>query len=182
MNTTESKVKGPKNHGKSSTLEILGNRAGNGVRSKWAQHYRRLSELREQFLHGRSAQTADARERLSASGEHIADAATDSYDRDCALALLSSAQNALYEIDQALSRISEGSYGVCEMTGVPIERERLEAIPWTRFSAGAQAQLESRGAGGRVQLGKLGSWLSQSSPEAVADEELEEAGGRLSTK
>lgn len=40
----------------------------------------------------------------------------------------------IYEIDLALHRIFEGSYGVCEETGEPIETERLLAIPWTRLS------------------------------------------------
>jgi len=182
MNAPDLKKKTPRNVGKTSTSEILGIRNRHGVRSKWAQHYKRLSELREQFLKGRSAQTADAREQLSTSGEHIADAATDSYDRDCALALLSSTQNALYEIDQALSRISGGTYGVCEITGVPIERERLEAIPWTRFSARAQARLESRGAAGRVKLGPLGARFGQTDFDATEEEELEATGEPVPAK
>src|SRR5215472_4274583 len=97
--------------------------------------------------------------KLSSFSQHMADAATDSYDHDCALALLSSAQEALYEIEQALHRIDKGSYGICEMSGDRIEAERLKAIPWTRFSLAAQAQLEARGGANRIQLGELGSCL-----------------------
>lgn len=160
--------------GKTSTLEILGIRDGSKVLRKWAEHHRKLTELREQFLKGKTTQTESARERLSTSTEHIADAATDSYDRDCALALLSSTQNALYEIDQALNRISEGTFGICELSGEPIESERLKAIPWTRFSAIAQAQLEARGSGGRIQLGQLGTCLKLSDGDAVAEDEADE--------
>src|SRR5207245_11137668 len=55
----------------------------------------------------------------SAFGMHQADAGSDAYDRDFALRLLSQAQDALYEIDQALKRLELGNYGVCEMSGKP---------------------------------------------------------------
>jgi RNA polymerase-binding transcription factor DksA len=57
--------------------------------------------------------------------------------------LASFEQEALYEIDAALKRIEDGTYGICELTGKPIPWERLEAIPWTRFSLEAQNQLGS---------------------------------------
>jgi len=45
------------------------------------------------------------------------------------------------------------SYGKCELTGNPIEPARLEAIPWTRFSAAAERQLEQQGLRKRARLG-----------------------------
>lgn len=83
----------------------------------------------------------------------MADAGTDTFDRDFALGMLSSEQDALYEIDEALNRIRDGTYGKCELTGKPIEPARLDAIPWTRFSAAAEKQLEREGALKRVRLG-----------------------------
>jgi len=83
---------------------------------------------------------------------HMADAATDTYDRDLALSLLSCEQDAVYEIEDALTRIREGIYGICELTGKPIQPERLEVIPWTRFSAVAEKQLERDGALKRARL------------------------------
>lgn len=145
---------------------------------KWTEHHRRLTTLREQILNGRDAQSRSAQEELSSFSEHMADAATDSYDRDCALALLSSAQQALYQIDHALARITDGTYGFCELTGEPIERERLKTIPWTRFSLAAQAQLEARGMANRPQLGKLGSCTKSSDSEEPVEEELEEVTSR----
>jgi RNA polymerase-binding transcription factor DksA len=85
---------------------------------------------------------------------HMADAGTDSYDRDVALAMLSSEQDALYQIDQALGRILSGSYGKCELTGKPIDAARLEAVPWTRFSIEAERKLEALGERPRIQLGR----------------------------
>ncbi len=176
MRTATPKIRRPRTLGRTTTLEVLGahNHNHRRIRSRWAGHHRVLTELREQFLKGRNAQSETAKERFTTSTEHIADAATDSYDRDCALALLSSSQNALYEIDQALQRIADGSYGVCESSGRPIERARLRAIPWTRFGADAQAQLETHGGGGRVQLGELGTCLKSSDGEVDADDEPEE--------
>jgi RNA polymerase-binding transcription factor DksA len=46
------------------------------------------------------------------------------------------------EVDAAIKRIQEGTYGVCELTGKPITRDRLSAVPFTRFSAEAQKELE----------------------------------------
>ena len=169
-----SPTKAGKRRGKTSTLEILGGSPGRKVQRKWAEHHRRLTTLREQFLNGRNVQSESAKTSLSNSSEHIADAATDSFDRDCALALLSSTQNALYEIDQALNRIADGSYGICELSGKNIEVERLRAIPWTRFCTEAQAQLESRGVGSRVQLGAVGSWLKTGDNDSSAEDDWDE--------
>lgn len=172
MKTKPLKLRTPQSRGKSSTQDILGGLNGRKTHRKWSEHERRLFALREQFLKGRCAQSESARESLSTSTEHIADAATDSFERDCALALLSSTQNALYEIDQALNRIFDGTYGICELTGEPIEVDRLRAIPWTRFSALAQSQLENRGRTPRVQLGQVGSLLQPS--DANESEEPDE--------
>jgi RNA polymerase-binding transcription factor DksA len=87
----------------------------------------------------------------SAFGMHQADAGSDAYDRDFALSLLSQEQDALYEIDQALKRIELGSYGICEMSGKPIPRARLEAIPFARFTVECQSQLEKQNKASRVR-------------------------------
>jgi DnaK suppressor protein len=87
----------------------------------------------------------------SAFGMHQADAGSDAYDRDFALSLLSQEQDALYEIDQALKRIELGTYGTCEMSGKPIPRARLEAIPFARFTVECQSQLEKQNKAARVR-------------------------------
>ncbi|MGA7392072.1 MAG: TraR/DksA C4-type zinc finger protein [Terrimicrobiaceae bacterium] len=80
----------------------------------------------------------------SAFGMHQADAGSDAYDRDFALSLLSQEQDSLYEIDEALKRIENGTYGVCEMSGKAIPHARLEALPFTRYTVECQAELEKR--------------------------------------
>jgi DnaK suppressor protein len=80
----------------------------------------------------------------SAFGMHQADAGSDAYDRDFALSLLSQEQDSLYEIDEALKRIENGTYGICEMCGKAIPHARLEALPFTRYTVECQAELEKR--------------------------------------
>lgn len=172
IQSMENQRKQSKEHRRSSTLDILGG-ASSPTRKhpdRWSAHSTALSEYRERLLSNRCSQSKEAKQEIAVSGEHMADAGTDSYDRDRALAMASSAQSILYEIDEALHRIQTGCYGKCELTGEPIERERLKAIPWTRFSARAQAELESRGAGTRVHLGKLGSY-AQVQSESEGDSE-----------
>ncbi len=66
----------------------------------------------------------------------------DSYDPEFAFNLVGNDQGLVAEIDAALKRIELGGYGVCEMTGKVINRERLKAIPYTRHSIEAQQELE----------------------------------------
>ncbi len=84
--------------------------------------------------------------------------------------MLSSEQNALYEIEQALDRIKNGSYAVCELTGKPIEAKRLKAIPWARFSAEAEKKLEKQGAINRAKLNPIES-ISKKTPRPEREEE-----------
>lgn len=79
---------------------------------------------------------------LSGAAQHSADHGTDNFDREFALSLASAEQDVMYEVDEALMRITEGTYGICELTGVLIEPARLEVIPYTRYSVQAQAKME----------------------------------------
>lgn len=78
----------------------------------------------------------------SAFGMHQADAGSDSYDRDFALNLLSQEQDALYEIDEALGRIKNGTYGICEVSGEMIPEMRLEAMPFARLTVACQEKMD----------------------------------------
>jgi len=123
------------------------------IPARWKKYYHRLIALRESLLHSQGNLAEDAVQERPSFSMHMADAGTDSYDRDFALGMLSSEHDALYEIDQALDRIRNGTYGTCELTSKRIEAERLEAIPWARFSASAERQLEKEGARKRPVLG-----------------------------
>lgn len=84
----------------------------------------------------------DAAGDLSHYSIHMADQGTDNFDREFALNLASGDQDLLYEIDEALGRIENKTYGMCEMTGQPIEKERLKVIPQTRYCVAAQSEME----------------------------------------
>jgi RNA polymerase-binding transcription factor DksA len=103
---------------------------------------------------------------LSSYGQHMADAGTDTFDRDFALSLVSSEQEALGEIDAAIKRIKDGSYGVCEITQQPIARDRLLAVPFTRYSANAQKELERNRHRSRTQAGILGEMGEDGAPSS----------------
>ncbi|HOK76640.1 MAG TPA: TraR/DksA C4-type zinc finger protein [Verrucomicrobiota bacterium] len=120
-------------------------------------------------MQGRAKESA---EEINNFSLHMADAGTDNFDRDFALSLLSSDQDALYEIDEALKRIERGTYGVCEITGKPIPKARLDAIPWARFTVEAQTQLERDGALRHKRLANLGTVDAVSTLEV--EEEVEE--------
>ena len=172
MRTNEKTSNARKPRGKASTLEILGAGAGqNKVPVKWAGQHAELIKLREYIAGQRRNRAAGVEAEPTLAGVHMADAATDSYDRDWALAMATSDQSVLYEVTQALTRIANGTYGVCELTGNPIEPGRLKALPWTRFCAAAQAELEERGAVARTRLGRLGSYDSLPGAVSAADED-----------
>ena len=139
---------------KATTSQVIGRTfALSDVPPKWRPYFRHLVQLREHFLQERGDLNQDALEDVPAFSTHMADAGTDTYDRDMALGLLSSEQDAMYQVEQALRRILDGKYGVCELTGKPIERQRLEVIPWTRFSAAAERKLEQEGG---LKMARLG--------------------------
>jgi len=155
----------------SRTNDVLGqSRAEIAIPPKWQKHYTRLMQLHDQLLNRRENLAKDALEEQPTFSSHMADAASDAFDRDFALGLLSSEQDALYEVEQALQRIRTDSFGICELTGKPIERARLDAIPWTRFRVEAGKQLEQEGAIKRPHLGPRDS-IVREEPGAEPEED-----------
>ncbi|MEJ5260775.1 MAG: hypothetical protein WHS88_11360 [Anaerohalosphaeraceae bacterium] len=71
---------------------------------------------------------------ISSMPVHLADIGTDNFEQEFTLELMEEAKRTLHEIQQALNRIEDGTFGICEGLGIPIEKERLDAIPWTRYS------------------------------------------------
>jgi RNA polymerase-binding transcription factor DksA len=120
------------------------------VPEKYKRYFRLLLDLRRHLTEGIELHSEETLKRsskddsgdLSSYGQHMADAGTDTFDRDFALSLVSSEQEALTEIDAAIKRIHDGTYGICEITQKPIAKERLLAVPFTRYSAEAQKELE----------------------------------------
>ncbi|MCS6802403.1 MAG: hypothetical protein RMM58_13355 [Chloroflexota bacterium] len=75
---------------------------------------------------------------------HYADIATDLYDREQALSLEHDFEQRLHEVNHALWKIEQGTYGFSEQSGKPIPVERLRAIPWARFTIEEERELERR--------------------------------------
>jgi RNA polymerase-binding transcription factor DksA len=172
----------PKSLGAATAASILGGvakspSASNGyaeTKPEWAKYQKHLLELRERLLNQMSGLAKESAEELAGYSLHMADSGTDNFDRDFALSLLSSDQDAIYEIEEALKRIEKDTYGVCELTGKAIPKARLDAIPWTRFTVEAQAQLERDGALRQRRLGALGTVDSTGATEVEEEEEAEE--------
>tara|TARA_B100000315_G_C14530811_1_gene566064 strand:+ start:359 stop:835 length:477 start_codon:yes stop_codon:yes gene_type:complete len=78
----------------------------------------------------------------SGYGLHIADAASDNYERDFNLDLVAGERKIVFQIDAALKRIDEGSYGICKVSGKPIKKARLKAIPYASCTKKCQEQIE----------------------------------------
>lgn len=156
--TTEKRVLGA-----ASLADILGGiGGGTEVKKKKINHRDRevkpeykpfhnlLVELYEHVAQGLNKHTEDTLKRsskddsgdLSSYSQHMADAGTETFDRDFALSMVSSEQDALHEIEAALDRIYDGTYGFCEMTGKKIRDVRLMAVPFTRHSIASQTQIE----------------------------------------
>ena len=77
------------------------------------------------------------------SVDHMADHGSDNFEQDFTLSLVEEERKELGEIDAALARVRDGSYGICAGTGEPIALARLEAIPYTRHSIEYQRKLEA---------------------------------------
>lgn len=81
---------------------------------------------------------------LSNLPQHMADQGSDAYDQALSLDIAAADRRLIKEIDDAIARIEKGTYGVCQLTGKPIRAERLEELPWARYSIEAARELERR--------------------------------------
>ena len=111
-----------------------------------------LLEKRAEIIGDVSSMENEAlkKSRLDAAGDlssmpiHMADIGTDNYEQEFALGLLDSERKLLHEINECPQRIEDGVYGICEGTGEPIPKARLEASPWARYCV-AYARLIEHG-------------------------------------
>jgi len=144
------------------------------------QQKQRLMALRDSILDSMAGVAKDTlRSRpegseASAFGMHQADAGSDAYDKDFALSLLSQEQDALYEIEEALKRIDNGTYGICEMSAKPIPHLRLEALPFARFTVQCQTDVE-RGKRSQRSRVPVTSLFGLTENEGEGEGEAEEA-------
>jgi len=81
---------------------------------------------------------------LSHTPQHMADQGSDAYDQSLSLGIAQVDRTLIREIDDALARIENHTFGLCEVSGKPINKERLDELPWTRFSIEAAREKERR--------------------------------------
>lgn len=113
------------------------NKAGFGERD--LQHFRELLlNKRREILGDVSSMEREAlsenKSDLSNLPVHMADQGTDAYEQEFTLGLVENNRALLKDINDAMAKIQNGTYGLCEGTAKPISRPRLEAIPWVRYS------------------------------------------------
>lgn len=114
---------------------------------KQLNYYRNLLLLkRAEIVGDLSAMEAEALRSNAGSISHMpihmADLGTDTFDQDFMLGLAETEREMIRDIDRALQRIQDRTYGICEATGQPITKARLEAKPWATYSIAAKRQLE----------------------------------------
>ncbi len=109
-----------------------------------AQFKKKLEYLRRSITQKLEGAAVEVKTPDQATGysQHQADQGTDDFDRTISLELTNSEFNLLRQIDRALEKIEENTYGICDISGDEIPIKRLEAIPYATMTVQAQEKLE----------------------------------------
>jgi DnaK suppressor protein len=86
----------------------------------------------------------DASGDISGYTYHMADVASDTYDREFSLGLASNERESLYELDDAIKKIEDGTFGICEECKSLISKTRLRAVPFAKLCVKCQERKEKR--------------------------------------
>ncbi|HEX6595539.1 MAG TPA: TraR/DksA C4-type zinc finger protein [Acidimicrobiales bacterium] len=111
------------------------------ARQRLQEEQARLQHMRDDFGEADESEN-DSVGELSGLDQHQADLGTETFEREKDLSILENVEAELADIEHALARISDGSYGTCEACGRAIDEERLEAMPATRLCLDDQAAAE----------------------------------------
>src|SRR6266702_3981308 len=152
-----------------TTADILGSSRIGKIPARWSKHYEQLCAQRDRLL----ARDGSTPECSLTKLDDLTEAASDESQRCLSLLEASVTQATIIEVVEAIRRIERGTYGCCELTGDPIEAERLKAIPWTRFSLSGQSEMERSGWVRRHAIPSLESFTEAVSNDAE-DSETEE--------
>lgn len=119
------------------------------VPAKWKKYYKLLVEMKNRIQNGSgykvesvSSSSIQLSHENSTQGMDVADIGAKNFERDMAFNLLSNEQNIISEVNAAIERIRNGTYGICEVTGRAIPESRLLAVPFTRCTIEGQKQKE----------------------------------------
>ncbi len=118
---------------------------------KWDSYKKLLLKIKEDMISDiKQISSASTQSQKDATGDisghalHMADVATDMYDREFNLGLASNDREVLYQIDSALKRIEDNSYGICRECKKNIAIARLKAIPYVETCLKCQEKIEQR--------------------------------------
>lgn len=105
---------------------------------------KKLEDMRDQLTKTIQGSTAEVKSPEEARGysQHQADEGTDDFDRTINLEVATSEFGMLRQIERALQKIDENTYGICDITGNEIPKKRLEAMPYATMTVDAQDKLE----------------------------------------
>lgn len=154
-----------------TAADILGLNRTPPVARRWANHYQSLCDHRDRLM----ARDCTAPGVSSTKMDEMAEAASEEWQRGMSMVAATATQEVLFEVVEAIRRIERGVYGVCELTGEPIEPARLRAIPWARYSLRGQDEMEKNGLGRKSALPVLDA-VSEAAPDedgTKAEEEEE---------
>ena len=112
------------------------------ARGLLAEEQDRLVGIKDELEASRAESQGESAQEPSSYNQHQADIATETFDREKDLTILDSVEGELADVEHALQRLDQGTYGTCEACGKPIPDDRLEALPATRFCLDDQAVAE----------------------------------------
>jgi DnaK suppressor protein len=113
------------------------------ARKRLEQERVRLEGVRDGLRRDQGERSqADAAGELSSVDQHPGDLGTETFEQEKNISLLEQVEDELLQIEAAFERLDRGTYGTCQVCGRPIGKERLEALPATRFCIDDQAKAE----------------------------------------
>jgi RNA polymerase-binding protein DksA len=112
------------------------------LKERLLEERRRLQEALDNIRQEDSGSLEDTTRELSFADNHPGDVATETFDRELDEGLTEGAERQLEQIDAALARIEDGTYGTCAACGKPIDPERLRAMPWVTLCIDDQRRQE----------------------------------------
>jgi len=124
-----------------TAADILGVHRNGKIPARWSKHYLRLCAERDRL----SARDCCAPGTSPSKLDDLTDAASDESEANLSLVAVSATKDAIFEVLAAIRRIECGTLWICELTGKPIQADRLKVIPWARYSLQSQSELEKAG-------------------------------------
>jgi RNA polymerase-binding transcription factor DksA len=150
----------------STAADILYSNRRPKIPAHWQPHHHHLCLERDRLM----ARDCSAPAISLAKLDDMGDAATEESDRCLSLVASTATQDLIFEVLAALRRLERGTYGICEITGKPIEPDRLEALPWARYSIEGQQDLEKNGLARKTIFPSLSPLSADTNTDETEDE------------